>query len=139
MRPVFLLCTALVATLPAASPLSAAHADPGYLQTDDRGFIDTAARCDTPKSAVAVGRTQQSLVAICVDRAGHYEYRGVRLKDNSELDIRGAVMRDGQFIAKNATFTYVFSAKQLMILEGWGWVIRTEPMVAFVEPKQAGG
>ncbi len=84
MRPVFMLCIALIVTLPSADLLSKAHAEPGSLQTDDRGFIDTAARCDSSKSAIAVGRTQQSLVAICVDPRGHYEYRGVRLKDGSE-------------------------------------------------------
>ena len=109
--------------------------NPESLQTDDRGFIDKAARCDSPKSAVAVGRTEQSLIAICVDGSGHYEYRGVRLKDDSELNVPGALMKGGQYIAHNADFTYIFSAKELMILQGWGWVARKEPMVAFVEPR----
>ena len=86
MLPVFLLCAAIIVTLVLAN-LSKAGAEPGSLQTDDRGFINTAARCDAPKSAVAVGRTEQSLIAICVDGSGHYEYRGVRLKDNSELNV----------------------------------------------------
>jgi hypothetical protein len=135
MRPVFMLCVALIVTLPLADLLSKAHAEPGSLQTDDRGFIDTSARCDSPKSAIAVGRTQQSLVAICVDPRGHYEYRGMRLKDNSEINVGGAVMQDGKYVAHNADVTYVFSAKELMILQGWGWVVRKEPMVAFLEPR----
>ena len=135
MRPVFMLCVALIVTLPSADLLSKAHAEPGSLQTDDRGFIDTSARCDSPKSAIAVGRTQQSLVAICVDPRGHYEYRGMRLKDNSEINVGGAVMQDGKYVAHNADVTYVFSAKELMILQGWGWVVRKEPMVAFLEPR----
>jgi predicted nucleic acid-binding Zn-ribbon protein len=135
MRPVFMLCVALIVTLPLADLLSKAHAEPGSLQTDDRGFIDTSARCDSPKSAIAVGRTQQSLVAICVDPRGHYEYRGMRLKDNSEINVAGAVMQDGKYVAHNADVTYVFSAKELMILQGWGWVVRKEPMVAFLEPR----
>ena len=139
MRPVFMLCIALIVTLPSADLLSKAHAEPGSLQTDDRGFIDTAARCDSPKSAIAVGRTQQSLVAICVDPRGHYEYRGVRLKDGSEIDVSGAVMQDEKYVAHNADVTYIFSAKELMILQGWGWVVRKEPMVAFVEPRQSAG
>src|SRR5215813_12728625 len=122
MRPVFILCIALILTLPLSDLLSKAHAEPGSLQTDDRGFIDTAARCDTPKSAVAVGRTQQSLVAICVNPRGHYEYRGVRIKDSSEINVSGAEMQDGKYVAHNADVTYVFSAKELMILQGWGWV-----------------
>jgi hypothetical protein len=139
MLPHLLLCAAIIVTLIVAGLLSKAGAEPGALQTDDRGFLNTPARCDTPKSAIAMGRTQQSLVAICVDRSGHYEYRGVRLKDNSMLKVPGAVLLDGRYIAKNADFTYAFSAKELMIIQGWGWVIRKEPMVAFVEPRVPAG
>jgi hypothetical protein len=139
MRPVFMLCIALIVTLPMGDLPSKAHAEPGSLQTDDRGFIDTRARCDSPKSAVAVGRTQQSLVAICVDPRGHYEYRGVRLKDSSEINVSGAVMQDGKFVTHNADVTYVFSAKELMIVQGWGWVVRKEPMVAYMEPRLPAG
>ncbi len=67
MVPVFLLCAAIIVTLAVGDLLSKAGAEPGVLQTDDRGFIDKAARCDAPRSAVAIGRTEQSLVAICVD------------------------------------------------------------------------
>src|SRR5262245_40917216 len=138
-RAVLMLCAALVVTLPAPNLVSNADADPGPLQMDDRGFIDTVARCDTSKSTVAVGRTQQSLVAICVDPRGDYQYRGVRLEDGSELNVSGAVMQDGKYVAHNADVTYLFSAKELMILEGWGWVLRKEPMVAFVEPRPPAG
>jgi hypothetical protein len=139
MRPAFMLCIALIVTLPVADLLSKAGAEPGALQTDDRGFIDKAARCDAPGSAVALGRTEQSLVAICVDGSGHYEYRGMRVKDSYALKVPRAVMQDGKYVAHNADFTYVFSAKELVILQGWGWVIRKEPMVAFVEPRQSAG
>lgn len=137
--PHILLCAALITTLVVASLLSKAGAEPGALQTDDRGFLNSAARCDKPKSAIAVGRTQQSLVAICVDPSGHYEYRGVRISDNSGLNVPNAVTLGGKYVAKNADFTYIFSAKELMILQGWGWVIRKEPMVAFVEPRESAG
>src|SRR5882757_7233163 len=95
MLPVFLLCAGLITTLLVANLLSKAGAEPGALQTDDRGFIDKAARCDAPKSAVALGRTEQSLVAICVDGSGHYEYRGMRVKDSYALKVPGAVMLGG--------------------------------------------
>jgi hypothetical protein len=139
MVPVFLLCGAIILTLVVGDLLSKARAEPGVLQTDDRGFIDKAARCAAPKSAVALGRTEQSLVAICVDGSGHYEYRGMRVKDISALKVPGAVMLGGKYVARNADFTYIFSAKELMILQGWGWVIRKEPMVAFVEPRLPAG
>ena len=139
MVPVFLLCAAIIFTLAMADLLSKAGAEPGPLKTDDRGFIDKAARCDQPKSAVALGRTEQSLVVICVDGSGHYEYRGMRVKDSYALKVPRAVMMGGKYEAHNANFTYIFSAKELMILQGWGWVIRKEPMVAFVVPRQPAG
>jgi hypothetical protein len=133
-QAVLLVCAALI-VLPAT-----ASAEPGgAIGTDDRGFIDKAARCDAPKSALALGRTEQSLVAICVDDSGHYEYRGMRVKDDYALKVPGAVMLAGKYVARNANFTYIFSPKELMILQGWGWVIRKEPMVAFIEPRQSAG
>jgi len=139
MVPVLLVCAGLLLTLLVANLLSNARAEPGALQTDDRGFIDKAARCDSPRSAVALGRTEQSLVAICVDGAGHYEYRGMRVKDDYALKVPDAVTLGGKYVARNSDFSYIFSAKELMILQGWGWVIRKEPMVAFIEPRQSGG
>ena len=64
----------------------------------------------------------------------------MRLEDNSEITIPAAVMEDGKYVAHNADVTYIFSAKELMIIKGWGWLVRKEPMVAFVEPRpRAGG
>ena len=139
MIPVFLLCAGIIITLALANLLTKAIAEPGAIQTDDRGFIDKAARCDAPKSAVALGRTEQSLVAICVDGSGHYEYRGMRVKDDYALKVPGAGLEGGKYVARNDDFTYIFSAKELMILQGWGWLIRKEPMVAFVEPRVPAG
>jgi hypothetical protein len=139
MLPVLFVCAVVIITLLVANLVSKAGAEPGVFQTDDRGFIDKAARCDAPRSAVALGRTEQSLVTICVDGNGHYEYRGMRVKDDYALDVPGAVMLGGKYVARNDHFTYIFSAKELMILQGWGWVIRKEPMVAFIEPRQSAG
>jgi hypothetical protein len=135
MLPVVLVCAGLIVAMLLANLLSKAGAEPGALQTDDRGFIDKAARCDAPRSALALGRTEQSLVVICVDGSGHYEYRGMRVKDNYALKVPRAGLLGGKYVARNDHFTYIFSAKELMILQGWGWVIRKEPMVAFVEPR----
>jgi hypothetical protein len=139
MLPVFVVCAAIITALVVGNLLSKAGAEPQSFRTDDRGFIDTAARCEKPMSAVAVGRTEQSLVAICVDGNGHNLYRGVRLKDNSVLNVPGAVLTGGRYVARNADFTYAFSAKELMIIKGWGWVVRKEPMVAYVEPRPPAG
>lgn len=51
-----------------------------------KSFIDnSAARCDGTQTALAVGRTQRSLVVICADQNGRYEYRGVRISDGALL------------------------------------------------------
>ena len=135
MLPVFLLCAALTTTLLVAGLLSKAGAEPQSFRTDDRGFIGTAARCDEPAFAVAFGRTQQSLVAICVEGPGRYEYRGVRLSDNASLTTTAIDAGGGEFRARSGRATYTFSAKELVITLGW-W-LRTEPMVAYVEPRLA--
>jgi hypothetical protein len=134
MFPVFLVCAGIIITLFVGNLLSKAHGEPLQLQTDERGFLNTAARCEKPQIAVAVGRTQQSLVAICVDGRGHYQYRGMRLKDNSALNVPARATADGKFIVENAGFTYTFSAKELVITSGTR-VLRKEPMVAYVEPR----
>ncbi len=59
----------------------------------------------------------------------------MRVNDSYALEVPRAGTLDGKYVARNADFTYIFSAKELMILQGWGWVIRKEPMVAFVEPR----
>lgn len=139
MLPVVLVCVGIIITLAAANLLAKARGAPGVIQTDDRGFVDKAARCDAHRSAVALGRTEQSLIAICVDDNEQYEYRGMRVTDDYALDVPDAVMLGGKYVAHNADFTYIFSPKELMILQGWGWLIRKEPMVAFVEPRLPAG
>jgi hypothetical protein len=135
MLPVFLLCAALTITLLMADLLSKAGAEPQSFRTDDRGFVGTAARCDEPAFAVAFGRTQRSLVAICVEGPGQYDYRGVRLSDNASLTATATDAGGGEFRATSGRATYTFSAKELVIALGW-W-LRTEPMVAYVEPRLA--
>jgi hypothetical protein len=139
MLPVFLVCAGLIVALLFANLLSKAGAEPGAFPTDDGGFIHEPTRCDAPRSAVAFGRTEQSLVVICVDSRGDYAYRGMRVKDDYALEVPGARMLDGKYVARNTNFTYIFSAKELMILQGWGWIIHKEPMVAFVQPRGSAG
>jgi hypothetical protein len=134
VRATVILCAAIIMGLVSPGLLSVANAQPKSFATDDRGFINTAARCEKPKFAVAMGRTQRSLVAICVDGRGHYEYHGLRLSDDSVLNVPARAMADGKFIVVNAGFTYTFSPKELVIAQG-ARVIRKEPMVAYVEPR----
>jgi hypothetical protein len=97
--------------------------------TDDRGFLDSQVRCDAPQSAVSFIRTAQSIVAICVDAAGRYEYRGARLGDDAVLIVVAEPTVPGQFFAQKDGVTYTVTAKDLVIRSD-EWV-RTEPVVEF--------
>ena len=112
-------------------PLPLAAAQPSY-PTDDRGFVDTKVRCEAPQSAVMFGRTDQSLVAICVDPAGHYEYRGARLGDDAVLTVVAEPTVPGEFFAQKDGVTYTVTAKDLVIKSD-EWV-RTEPVLQFGAP-----
>ena len=127
MVPVFLLCVAIILTLVVGDLLSKARAEPGVLQTDDRGFVDSKVRCEAPQSAVEFGRTEQSLVAICVDRDGHYEYRGARLGDDAVLTVVAEPTVPGEFFAQRDGVTYTVTAKELIIKSDE--YVRTEPVL----------
>jgi hypothetical protein len=132
MVPVFLLCAAIIVTLAMADLLSKAGAEPGVLQTDDRGFVDSKVRCEAPQSAVEFGRTEQSVVAICVDRDGHYEYRGARLSDDAVLTVVAEPTVPGEFFAQKDGVTYTVTAKELVIKSDE--YVRTEPVLQFGAP-----
>ena len=75
-------------------------------------------RCEAPQAAVAFGRTEQSLVAICVDHDGHYEYRGARLGDDAVLTVVAEPTVPGEFFAQKDGVTYTVTAKELVIKSG---------------------
>jgi hypothetical protein len=109
-----------------SSGLATAVAGPS---TDDRGFVDSTARCAAPATAAVFGSTASSRVAVCKDPAGHYEYRGVRISDGAKL-IVAAKAADGGFVAENDGITYTVTSTALVVKAG-GQVIRNEPMVDF--------
>jgi hypothetical protein len=121
----------LVLVVAGMLPMPTVSAEPS-IATDDRGFIDTAARCEKPAIAVAFGRTERSLVAICAE-AGQFEYRGVRLRDDAKLVIPAERSDGAGFVADNDGVTYLVTATSLVISVG-DRVIRDEPMVEFQEP-----
>ncbi|MGV0853422.1 hypothetical protein [Mycolicibacterium phlei] len=131
----FLVVIGIVGLVIAAALLAPTVDAQTQLATDDRGFIDSEARCESPSVAVAFGRTQRSLIAICVEN-GAYEYRGVRIRDDALLTAPAETDGDGVFTATNEETTYTFSAKELRISVN-DKVIRVEPMVAYVEPRLA--
>ena len=98
--------------------------------TDERGFIDSTARCAPPNTAVAFGSTSSSRVAICKDDAsGQYQYRGVRVSDGARL-ILAATSTSRGYVAENDGITYTVTAAALTISAG-SQQIRSEPMVDF--------
>jgi len=100
---------------------------------DERGFVNSNARCDDTQTAVAVGRTPGSLVVICGDRNGEYGYRGVRLSDDAMLKTVARTTSTHVFIAKNASVTYSISPAGLRVTAGHA-VIKQEPMIDYRGP-----
>ncbi len=101
--------------------------------TDDRGFVDSTARCSAPDAVVAFGRTASSRVAVCVDPDGRYGYRGVRVRDGAKLVTSAEPSGDGGFVAENDGVTYSVTASSLVVAVGQR-VIRDEPMIDFQKP-----
>jgi hypothetical protein len=104
-----------------------AAADPS---TDALGFVDSAARCAAPDTAVAFGSTATSRVAICKAASGKYEYRGVRISDGAKLVVPASASSDGGFVAERDGITYTVTSSSLAVSAG-SQVLRSEPMVYF--------
>ncbi|MEH3131245.1 MAG: protein kinase [Mycolicibacterium neoaurum] len=73
----------------------------GVSGTDSQGFVGHSARCDSSSSPVALIRTAQSLAIICQTTSGDFYYRGERLRDGANLEIRNAQRSGPGFIAVN--------------------------------------
>ncbi len=111
------------------SVLPTAAADP-TVATDDRGFVDSTARCAAPDTAVVFGRTASSRVAICKDPSGQYEYRGVRVSDGAKLVASAKPTGSGGFVAEQDGISYTVTSSALIISSG-RQEIRQEAMVDF--------
>lgn len=109
-----------VTTLPVSSPPT----------VDDRGFINSFARCDVSQTLVALGRTDDSAVAICAAPDGQYVYRGVRSSRGTTLNLGGVAVTPEGFVARNDGVVYTVSAHELVITSG-STVLTREPMVAY--------
>lgn len=102
-------------------------------RSDGRGFLNSSARCTGSQVAVALGRTDDSLVVIC-EYGGEYEYRGVRQSDGAALTAAAEPASGGGFVATNDGVTYVVSADDLVVKSG-GTVIKREPMIDYHQPR----
>lgn len=103
------------------------------LVTDDKGFVDSFARCDGSLAAVAVARTQSALVAVCADGGGSYEYRGVRVRDGASLTAPAIPRARGGYVVENDGVQYVISADELVVTEGDDELYR-EPVILYLQP-----
>jgi hypothetical protein len=117
---------------PIAPPIAAAAAP---FTVDDKGFVDSSARCEATQTAVAIARTPGSLVVICSDRSGQYGYRGVRLSDDAVLTTAARATPTHEFVAQNSTVTYALSPTGLLVTTG-ETVIKQEPMIEYREPSR---
>jgi len=119
---------------PADEPLRPPVAAPaGAFAVDERGFVNSDARCEGTQTAVAIGRTPASLVVICGDRSGQYGYLGVRLSDDAVLKTVARTTPRHAFIAQNASVTYSISPAELVVTAG-GAVLKQEPMIDYRGP-----
>jgi len=101
---------------------------------DDNGYIDSEARCDDGQMPVAFGRTSRALVAVCVDREGQLEYRGVRLSDDASVSMPAGRASDGAIVATNDGVTYAVSSTMLLVSEG-DTVIYRDAWIEYREPR----
>lgn len=105
----------------------------GSFPVDGDGYVDSAARCDD-QVPVAFGRTSRALVAVCVDRDGQLEYRGVRLSDKASVNMPASRASDGAIVASNDGVTYAVSPTMLLVSEG-DTVIYRDAWIEFREPR----
>jgi hypothetical protein len=125
-------------------PLPSAAAQPAASSTvaqqnsshpyDERGFLKSSARCDAPLRAAAIVRTDGSLVAICVDQANAYQYRGVRLSDGAALTVPAESLGAREFLAHNDGIDYQLGTEKLVITSG-NTLIRREAVLEYKEPQ----
>jgi hypothetical protein len=118
------LATAMVDDLPTAS------AKPSTVPTDSQGYVNSPARCGPTQSAVVAGRTTLSLVAICADGRGGYEYHGMRLSDGAVLVLPAKALSGGCFGAHTDAIDYTVSERKLLLVAGLR-IVRDETMVEF--------
>lgn len=100
--------------------------------SDGSGFVDSQARCRDTQTARAIGRTEGSLVVICLDRTGRLEYHGVRLSDRAALAASADVTPGRKFVARNYQVNYAVSPTELLVTSGSA-VLKREPMVEYRE------
>ncbi len=103
---------------------------PARFLSDDQGYVESSARCGGTQPAFAIGRTAGSLVVICAERAGQYEYLGVRLSDQAVLRTSAETDSARGFLAQRGGVVYALSPTELKVTAG-STVIKREPMIEY--------
>lgn len=117
-------------------PCAVAGAEPQYA-TDTKGYVGTAAYCQGSAVAVAFGRTEQALVAICSGPDGQLQYRGVRLSDDSALMLPARADDSGGFVASNGEVRYRVSSDHLSVAQGDMTLVRQSMVQYYRAPAAA--
>jgi hypothetical protein len=107
--------TSPTTTSPTTTSASPAESE---FPSDDRGYLNSAARCDDGQTVMMFGRTSRSLVVVCVGPDGQLEYRGVRLSDQAGLTMAASRSADGAIVASNDDVTYSITPQTLLVSEG---------------------
>lgn len=110
--------TTLPPPAPALPPPAVAPPTVEKSDVDNRGFVDSKARCDSGDNAVVTARTARAAIVICRDRGGDYEYRGERLADGAYLELDDVRPIAAGFEARNVDTTYRLSPTELVVLSG---------------------
>ena len=127
--------TATTTTATTTTATSSAGSAP--YEADAKGYVDSEARCDDGQLVMAYGRTERSLMAICVDPSGDLEYRGVRLSDDASVTLPASRGSDGTVIAEKDGVTYSVSPKIFLVSEGDN-VIYRDSWIELVQPGFSG-
>jgi hypothetical protein len=98
---------------------------------DSQGFVGyPGARCNYTNPAVAIGRTPDSVVVICLTGAGRFYYKGVGLQNGLPVEIDDPVKTGAAFVATNNGVQYSVSPTALTITQG-STVMSNEPMLEY--------
>lgn len=112
-------------------PPPSERSSPPLPNTDGQGFLHYPdARCNYINPAVAIARTEVSLVVICQTGVGRYYYRGYGLVNGKSIEIDDPKRNGSGFIASNNGVQYLLDSQALTITEGPA-VLSVEPMLEY--------
>jgi hypothetical protein len=126
---VLIAAGAMFAVVATGVALPSVSASP-LTDADGRGFLNSPARCDPQQTAVVIGRTKLSQIAICANDRGGFEYRGVRVSDQAIMRLPATALANGCFGAHTDQVVYTVSARKLLLTAGMR-IMRDEAMVEF--------